>query len=216
MRPNSFSKQAINGLYVITDGRLEPDRGHVAIAAAAIAGGASIIQLRETKLPDRDLLEVAQQIRALTLDAGIAFIINNRLDIAIACNADGLHIGQDDLPASVVRKILGPNAIIGVSTSNVEESLKAEADGADYVGIGPIFSTTTKLDTGAVVGPKAITAIKQAITLQVVAIGGISVSNIRETAQAGADSAAVISAVTGAPDMAEAVKALSEEFRSGC
>ncbi|MEN6521983.1 MAG: thiamine phosphate synthase [Armatimonadota bacterium] len=218
MKSDSFSKlpkQVITGLYVITDGRFEPDRGHIAITAAAIAGGAPVVQLRETNLADRDLLEVARRIRTLTLDAGITFIINNRLDIAIACNADGLHIGQDDFPASAARKILGPSAIIGVSTSNVEEALKAETDGADYVGVGPVFSTMTKLDAGEAVGLETVTRIKQAVRLPVVAIGGISISNIRSVALAGADSAAVISAVTGAPDMAGAVKALSEEFRPG-
>lgn len=218
MRPDShskLSKKDISGLYVVTDGRFEPDRGHVAIATAAASGGAPVVQLRETNLTDRDLLEVARQIRTLTLDAGMIFIINNRLDVAIACEADGLHLGQNDLPASVARKILGPDTIIGVSTSSVEEALKAESDGADYVAVGPVFSTMSKPDAGEAVGLEAVTRIKRAVRSPVVAIGGISVSNIRSVARAGADSAAVISSVTGAPDMLEAVKALSEEFRSG-
>lgn len=212
---SGLSGRMMNGVYVVTDGRLGAKRDHTAIAAAAVSGGAAFVQLRESGLPDKNLLEIAQQIRNLTLGTNTLFIINNRLDIAIACNADGVHVGQSDIPAEVARTLLGPDKLIGVSTGSVEEAIKAEADGADYVAIGPVFATPTKLDAGSAVGLEAVTRVRSAVKSPVVAIGGISAENIRLIAQAGADSAAVVSAVTGAADMVEAVKVLSEEFWSG-
>jgi len=212
---SGLSGRTMNGIYVVTDGRLGAKRDHIAIAAAAVSGGAAFVQLRESNLPDKNLLEIAQQIRNLTLGTNTLFIINNRLDIAIACDADGVHVGQSDIPAKTARTLLGPDKIIGVSTGSVEEALKAEADGADYVAIGPVFTTLTKLDAGSAVGLEAITQVKHAVKVPVVAIGGISAENIRLVAQAGADSAAVVSAVTGTVDMTEAVKVLLKEFLSG-
>ena len=205
----------IDGIYVVTDGRAGPGRDHVAIAAAAVAGGACIIQLREKDVPDRQLLEIACAILSLTQEAGALFIINNRPDIALACAADGVHVGQDDLPIGSVRKILGPDAIIGASTANAEEAARAEAEGASYVAVSPVFSTMTKEDAGEGVGLEVITQIRRAVSIPVAAIGGISLANIASVAAAGADSAAVVSAVTGAPDMKEAVRALAAEFARG-
>jgi thiamine-phosphate pyrophosphorylase len=209
--PGALSER-INGIYVITDGNAA--HSHVEIAAAAIAGGASVIQLREKEIPDRKLLEIAKIIRKLTLDSGTLFVINNRVDIAIACGADGVHVGQDDMPASDIRKLIGSEAILGVSTTNVDEAIKAEADGADYIGVGPIFPTMTKTDAGEALGLTTIPTSKQVIRIPLVAIGGISLENVASIASAGANSAAVISAVTGALDMTEAVKALAATFAS--
>ena len=208
-----MSDHRIRGIYVVTgDG---PARGHAAIAAAAVAGGARCVQLREKKLSDLELLKIARSIRHLTEGTGTLFLVNDRLDIVLACGADGVHVGQEDLPASVARHLLGPNAIVGVSTGSVEEAVKAEADGASYVAIGPIFPTATKPDAGAAVGIEAIRGIKRAVAIPVVAIGGISPANIASVAAAGADAAAVVSAVVSAGDMAGAVRALADEFARG-
>lgn len=200
----------IKGIYVVTGGC-----NHVAVAKAAVAGGASVVQLRDDQLSDKKLLETAQAIRTATRNTSTLFIVNNRPDIALAGDADGVHIGQDDLPLYIVRRILGSSAIIGVSTGNVEEAIKAEAGGADYVAIGPIFPTMTKADAGSAVGLRAIAEIRQAVKIPVVAIGGISVENVASVAAAGADSAAVVSAVTGAVDMENAVRALIDGFVRG-
>jgi thiamine-phosphate pyrophosphorylase len=211
----SASARQIRGIYVVTDDRGAPGRDHEAIAAAAARGGASCVQLREKNLSDRELLELARKMKSVTLGSCTLFIINDRLDIALACGSDGAHVGQDDIPARTAREILGPDAIVGVSAGSPEEAIRAEADGATYVAIGPVFATATKPDAGAAVGLEAVTQIKRAVKIPVVAIGGISLANIASVAAAGADAAAVASAIVGAPDMAEAVRALAREFSRG-
>lgn len=205
----------IFGVYVVTDGEISPGRTHVEMAEAAVAGGASCVQLREKKMPDREMLRVANKMRDVTWGTKTLFIVNNRLDIALACGADGLHVGQDDLPLGVVREIVGPDMIVGVSTGTVEEALRAEAEGADYVAIGPIYETATKSDAGAAVGLQAITDIRHAVGVPVVAIGGIGMGNIASVAAAGADSAVVVSAVVCASDMAGSARELAVEFERG-
>lgn len=204
-----IDKEAAGAIYVVTDSKQD----HIAVAEAVVAGGAGFMQLREKELCDRDVLKIARSIRSITHGTKSLFIINNRVDIALACQADGVHVGQDDLPAKTVRKMIGPNVILGVSVATVEAAIRAKADGADYVGVGPVFSTMTKLDAGDAIGLDVITQIKNAVDIPIVAIGGISMDNISSVAAAGADSAAVVSAVTGAKDMVEAVQALGERFR---
>lgn len=207
--------EKLRGVYVVTDSVIFPERGHVEISKASAAGGTGCIQLREKESSDEEFLEIARKMKEAISGSGAIFIINDRVDAALECGADGLHIGQDDLHIAFARAALGPDSIIGVSVSTVEEAIKAEADGASYIGAGPIFETSTKLDACPAIGLEALSAIKRAVNIPVVAIGGISLANIADVAAAGADSAAVVSAVVCAPDMAEAVKELNKEFKKG-
>ena len=202
----------IHGIYVITDEELFPGRTHAAIAKAALEGGATIIQLRDKHASDEYLIEAGREIRRLTSEAGALFIVNDRLEVALACNADGLHVGQSDRQASEVRPLLA-GKILGVSVLNTDQAAKAAEDGADYLGVGPIFATATKPDADPPTGLEAITDCKRASGgLPIVAIGGINESNIAEIARSGADSAAVISAVVCAQDMVTATRRLVERW----
>lgn len=202
----------LNGLYVITDEELCPGRTHVGIARAAIAGGARIVQIRDKKASDRDFYEAAMAIRMLTADAGALFLVNDRVHIAAAVQADGVNVGQTDIPVSAARGILGPKAVIGLSCDSVEQATEAEKLGADYVGFGPVFPTYTKHDAGPVSGIDTLRQVCESISLPVIAIGGIGASNIALVAEAGATGAAVISAIVCANDMAQATQDLIRRF----
>ena len=197
-------------LCVITDATLVPGRDHVAVAEAALAGGADMIQLRD-KTPDlRRLLPQARRIRAVCRAHGALFIVNDRLDLALAAGADGVHVGQDDLPATVARRLLGPDLILGVSTHDRAQAGAAAGAGADYIGFGPMFGTHTK-DTGYTPrGTAMLREIRETVRVPIVAIGGITLENIGEVIAAGADAPAVISAVAGAPDVAVAARGFQE------
>lgn len=203
------------GLYVITDCVLRPDRSHVDIAKAALAGGARLVQLRDKTSPLSRVLEEGREIRRLTREAGALFIVNDRVEVALALDADGVHLGPDDFPPAEARRLLGAERIVGVSVSSVEEAEAARRNGASYLGVGAIFATTTKADAGAPIGVERLKEIKRATPLPVVAIGGIALHNIRAVAEAGADAAAVISAVVCAEDMTAMTRALVEEFAKG-
>ena len=196
-------------LYVITDEKASRGRSHLQVAEAAILGGADVLQLRDKEASSGRLYRVAMQLRKLTRDANIPFIVNDRLDIALAAGADGVHVGQTDLPASVVREIMGPDRILGVSVDTVEEALLAEKDGADYLGVGPVFEARgTKPDAGEPLGLDRIARIRRHCRLPIVAIGGIDLENAGKVRDAGADAAAVISAIGTADDIARAVRRL--------
>ena len=202
----------LKGLYVITDEQLRKGRTHVEIARAAIEGGARIIQIRDKAASDRAFYETALAIRRLCAEADALFIVNDRVHIAAAVSADGVNIGQTDLPISAVRAILGEKSIIGVSCDNIEQAVEAEKDGADYVGFGPVFPTSTKLDAGPVSGLETLRQVCERVAIPVVAIGGIGAANIAEVADAGAACAAVISAIVCADDMKEATIELIRRF----
>jgi thiamine-phosphate pyrophosphorylase len=196
-------------LYVITDEKASRGRPHLQVAEAAILGGADVLQLRDKEASSGQLYRVALQLRKLTRDAKVPFIVNDRLDIALAADADGVHVGQADLPASVVREIMGPGKILGVSVDTVEEALLAEKDGADYLGVGPVFEARgTKPDAGEPLGVDRIVRIRRHCRLPIVAIGGIDAGNARKVREAGADAAAVISAIVAADDIAHAARRL--------
>lgn len=196
-------------LYVITDEKASRGRSHLQVAEAAILGGADVLQLRDKEASSGRLYRVAVRLRKLTRDANIPFIVNDRLDIALAADADGVHVGQSDLPASVVREIMGPGRILGVSVDTVEEALLAEKDGADYLGVGPVFEARgTKPDAGEPLGVGSIARIRRHCRLPIVAIGGIDAGNAGKVRDAGADAAAVISAIGTAEDIEEAVRRL--------
>lgn len=196
-------------LYVITDERVGRGRSHLQIAEGAIRGGADAIQLRDKEASGGRLFGVALGLRRLTRETKIPFIVNDRLDVALAVDADGVHVGQDDLPASVARRILGPGKILGVSAETVEEALAAQKDGADYLGVGPVFEARgTKADAGAPLGLELIARIRKGCSLPIVAIGGINAENARSVREAGADAVAVISAIASADDIARAASHL--------
>lgn len=197
-------------LYVITDRSLAKGRSHLDVAKAAIAGGANVIQLRDKSASSLELYREGLRIRELTSRAGALFIMNDRLDLALAVDADGVHLGQDDLPLPAARKLIGADRIIGVSVENPEQAAVAEAQGASYVAIGPIYEAReSKGDAGPPVGPQAVAAIRKATRLPIVAIGGIKAHHIAEVIGAGADSIAVISAVVAAPH----IKAAAADLR---
>jgi thiamine-phosphate pyrophosphorylase len=196
-------------LCVITDPGLAPARNHVGIAEAALKGGADMIQLRDKTGSLRELLPQARAIQDLCRSHGAVFIVNDRVDLALAADADGAHVGQEDLPASRARQLLGSERILGVSTHDLGQAAAAQRAGADYIGFGPMFATGTK-DTGyAPRGLDALREIRRAVSLPILAIGGISLANVGDVIAAGATAPAVISAVVGAPDVAAA----AAEFR---
>lgn len=204
-------RQALE-IYVITDSRLSMGRSPIEVVHQAIAGGAGLIQLREKNGTDRELVVIGQAVREITKAAGAFLLVNDRVDIAQVIGADGVHLGQDDIPVALARKIVGPKKIIGVSVETGAEARAAEEAGADYVATGPIFPTTTKPDAGAPYGTGLIGRIKSATSLPVVAIGGINAGNLAYVVRAGADGAAMIGAVVGQPDIAGAVRELRQKF----
>lgn len=197
-------------LCVITDPTLAPGRDHVAIAEAALAGGADMIQLRDKTGSLRDLLPQARAIQARCRAHGAFFIVNDRVDLALAADADGAHVGQEDLPAVSARLLLGPARLLGVSTHDPGQAEAAQRAGADYIGFGPMFATGTK-DTGYTSrGPEAIREIRKVVALPILAIGGITLENVAEVIAAGATAPAVISAVVRAADITAAAAAFRQ------
>jgi thiamine-phosphate pyrophosphorylase len=197
-------------LCVITDPTLAPGRDHVAIAEAALAGGADMIQLRDKTGSLRDLLPQARVIQSLCRSRGAVFIVNDRVDLALAADADGAHVGQEDLPAASARRLLGPRRLLGVSTHRLAQAEAAQRAGADYIGFGPMFATGTK-DTGY--APRSLNAlrgIRQVVALPILAIGGITLENVAEVIAAGATAPAVISAVVRAADITAAAAAFRQ------
>jgi thiamine-phosphate pyrophosphorylase len=201
-------------LYVITDRALARGRPLEEIVAAAIRGGATMIQLREKERPVREIVDTGRRLLEITRPAGVPLIVNDRVDVAMAIDADGVHVGQDDLPVADARRLVGPDKIVGASAGTVQEAVQAEADGADYVGVGSIFATATKPDAGPAIGPEAISEIRTVVRIPIVAIGGITPANAAEAIHAGAHGVAVLSAVVGADDVREAARRLAEVVRA--
>jgi thiamine-phosphate diphosphorylase len=200
-------------LCVITQfvGRL--NRNHIAVARAALEGGAPAVQLRDKEMTTAELVRVAAKMRRLTSEHRAAFIVNDRVDVALAVGADGVHLGPDDMPVETARRLMGPGAVIGASVASVEEARAAEVAGASYVSAGAIYATPSKADAGAPIGVGPIAEIKAAVSLPVLAIGGITCENVGEVVRAGADGVAVISAVSEAGDMVQATRALLARIR---
>jgi thiamine-phosphate pyrophosphorylase len=192
-------------LYVITDGTLG---GHEDITSAALAGGASVVQLRDKQASSRQLHEIALRLRGLLAEANIPLIVNDRVDIVLGADAQGVHVGPDDLPIAVARLILGSARVVGASAGTIAEAVDAERAGADYLGVGPVFPTGTKPDARAPIGLEGLRRIASSVTIPVVGIGGISADNAGDVIEAGAAGVAVISAVAGAEDRVRAVQAI--------
>lgn len=189
--------KALAGLYAVLDMEALGERDPLEVSRQIIGGGAKVVQLRDKRRSRRELFNVAVKLRQLCAEHGVLFIINDYLDIALASDADGLHVGQEDLPAAVVRRLLPLGKLLGVSVMTVEEARQAQGDGADYLGVGAIYATASK-EVPGVVGPGRLTEIKQAVPLPLVAIGGITAERVPEVIRAGASGVAVISAILGA------------------
>lgn len=194
-------------LYAVTDRAWTGEKTLLEQVEEALKGGITMLQLREKNLSDREFLEEALAVKALCGKYHVPLIINDRVDLAIQCGADGVHVGQQDMEASRARKLLGDGMILGVSAHNVEEALKAQAQGADYLGVGAAFSTSTKSDARAI-SHKTIRDICGAVSIPVTAIGGINEDNILSLKGTGIDGVAVVSAVFSKKDIAAQCKKL--------
>ena len=195
-------------LYALTDSRLALGRSVEEQARALLSAGVKIVQYREKHAHAGRMLEECRLLRRLTQEAGATFIVNDHIDIAMLVDADGVHVGQDDLPVPEVRRLLGPDKIIGLSTHSPEQARAAVLAGADYIGVGPIFATQTKEDVCAPVGFSYLEWVVANISLPFVAIGGIKEHNIAEVAKRGATCCALVSELVGAPDIAAKVRAV--------
>jgi len=203
-----------DNLYVVTDRHLTGGRALRLVVEAALRGGARAIQLREKDLPPRELYPLALEIRHLTQAYGARLLINDRVDVALAVNADGVHLTTTSLPAGCVRQLLGPGRLIGVSTHTCAEALAAVEQGADFVVFGPVFFTPSKAPYGQPVGLDALRAVGAAVKAPILAIGGIKQTNLDQVLTAGADGIAVISAIISADDPALATQNLLAALRS--
>lgn len=199
--------EKVKGLYVIVDAQVARDGDLVVLTRAVLRGGAQVIQLRDKVHDKGDVLPVARRIRVLCDEYGALLIINDHADLAVACNAHGLHLGQHDLPIEEARAILHPRQIIGRSNALLEEALESERQGADYLAVGAIFPTNTKERTRPA-GLDTLERVKARVSVPVVAIGGITQENVRDVGLAGADAVCVISAVVGDPNPEEAARRL--------
>ena len=199
-------------IYPVTCEALSAGRSNPEVLEAVIRGGAKIIQLREKDYSTRVLYELALRFREITAGADVLLIINDRLDIALAVEADGVHLGQDDLLLNTARK-LAPELLIGISTHSPEEALQAQADGADYINIGPIFPTKTKMGVGHALGPDAIALFQKNIEIPFTVMGGINESNIDQVLARGVRRVAMVTAITQAPDIAGAVRSLKKRIK---
>jgi thiamine-phosphate pyrophosphorylase len=192
-------------LYVILDRVAARGRDLETVLEAAIAGGVRMVQLREKEWPSGQLLPIAERMRERCRRAGVTFIVNDRLDMALAVDADGVHLGQDDLPSRAARPLLRRGMLLGRSTHSLAQARAAQAEGADYVAVGSMFPTASKPDF-ELVGPELIRTVRREITVPLVGIGGITLENLAEVILAGADGVAVISAVCAADDPAVATR----------
>ncbi|HXU91381.1 MAG TPA: thiamine phosphate synthase [Methylomirabilota bacterium] len=199
-------------LYVVLDRVAARGRSLDELLAAVIDGGCRMVQLREKEWPSGRILPLAERLLARARRAGVTFVVNDRVDLALAVGADGVHLGQDDLPARLARPLLRPGMLLGISTHDVAQAHAARDAGADYVAVGSMFATTTKADF-QLVGPALVRKLRPDIRVALVGIGGITHDNVADVIRAGADGVAVISAVCGAPDPAAAARRFLEIIR---
>jgi thiamine-phosphate pyrophosphorylase len=199
-------------LYLVTDRGLARGRSTPAIVAAAVRGGVTCVQLREKTCSTREFIEEAAKLKALLKPSGVPLIINDRVDVALAVGANGVHLGQRDMPLAAARSLVGMAMVIGISAESVEDAVTAQAGGADYLGVSPIFATPTKPDTAAPLGLAGLQAIRRAVSLSLVAIGGLNHRNAAQAIRAGADGVAVVSAIVAAEDPEQAARSLTREI----
>ncbi|MGU3494510.1 thiamine phosphate synthase [Xanthobacteraceae bacterium A53D] len=199
-------------LYLVTDPRQTAARGLIATVAEAVAGGATLVQLRDPEAKGRALAEQARALLDLLKPRNIPLIINDRIDVAAAVGAQGVHLGQDDLSPAIARAMLGREAIVGLSVGSAEELAASDLGPVDYVGCGPVNATGTKGDAGGAIGLKGFADMRARIHLPMVAIGGLKGEDVTGLMQAGADGIAVVSALCAAPDVAAAARTLKAEI----
>ncbi len=195
-------------LYLVTDRKLSLGRPLVDVVTAAVAGGVTCVQLREKECSTRAFVEEAEALHALLNPLHIPLIINDRIDVALAVGAEGVHLGQTDMKLTDARRIVGQDMVIGISVESLEDALEAGAGGADYLGVSPVFSTPTKADTAAPLGLEGLAAIRAAVDIPLVAIGGINSTNCAAVVSAGADGLAVVSAIVSAASPTDAAREL--------
>ena len=200
-------------VYLVTDSRDKTEEEFLAIIEEAIKGGTSIVQLREKTASTKDFYELALKVKEITSRHDVPLLINDRIDIALAIDSEGVHIGQDDMPADIARAIIGDEKILGVSASTVDEAVKAQKDGADYIGSGAVFPTSTKDDADSV-SKDELKEIVNSIDIPVVAIGGITLENAQELKDTGISGFSVVSAIMSAKDPQEASEKLKEIYFS--
>lgn len=198
-------------LYLVTDRALMSTATLTEAVEQAILGGCTMVQLREKELSSLEFYRQAMEIKQITDQYHVPLIINDRIDIAMAVKADGVHIGQSDIPAAVARKLIGADMLLGVSAASVTEALQAEKDGADYLGVGAMFPTGTKTDAD-LVSMEELQKIRQAVKLPIVAIGGINKENASLFHSAGIDGLAIVSAIIAQPDIRKAAAEIKELF----
>jgi len=215
-QPSAFSLQPPSswGLYVVTDRSLTKGRSLEVIVDAALAGGAKAIQLREKNLSTRDLYELVERLLPLVHGRGACLLINDRVDVTLALPIDGVHLSRTSLPPAETRALLGPARLIGVSCHSLEEAIEAEREGADFIVLGPLFPTPSKVAYGPPIGLARLKDVRRRVRLPILGIGGITSSNTASVMAAGADGAAVISAIMTADDPADAVAAMLHVIRS--
>jgi len=205
-------------VYLVTQESLSAGRSTLEVVEAAIAGSVDVVQLREKDLNARERYYLGRKLRTVTREAGVTFVVNDRVDLAQAVDADGVHLGDDDLPLPAARALLGPDALVGRSVSFVEDAVAAERAGADYLGVGAVYETGSKDDIDDEelgIGPERVGEIAAAVDIPVVAIGGITADNAAPVVEAGADGVAVITAITRADDPEAATRALGEAVERG-
>ncbi|MFG1269870.1 thiamine phosphate synthase [Xanthobacter sp. DSM 14520] len=195
-------------LYLVTDPRLVAARGLLATVDAAVKGGATIVQLRDPDAHGRALVEQARALKALLAPLGIPLIINDRVDVAVAADADGVHLGQDDMTPADARAVLGPQRILGLSVGNPAEYAASDLSGVDYLGVGPVKATGTKADAGGAIGAAGVGAVRALTRLPLVGIGGLATADVADVIRAGADGVAVVSSICAASDPEQAAHAL--------
>jgi thiamine-phosphate pyrophosphorylase len=200
-------------VYLVTDRKLARGRSTYQIVEAAIRGGVSCVQLREKTCSTREFVEEAQRIRELLAQKAIPLIINDRVDVALAVEADGVHLGQKDLSCRMAREIVPESMVIGISAESVTDAIAAERDGADYIGVSPVYATPTKTDTKPPLGLTGLREIRAAVDIPLVGIGGLNANNAKEVIQSGADGVAVVSAIVSAEDPLSATRRLCEIVR---
>ena len=195
-------------LYLVTDRALGRGRSLVDLVRRAVEGGVTIVQLREKQAGTREFIGLAEELQDLLAPLRVPLVINDRIDVALAVGAAGVHVGQSDMPVAMARRLLGERGLLGVSVSNIEEVVRAEADGADYLGVSPIYATPTKTDTVTPVGFVGLSSLRAATRLPLVAIGGLHADNVIPVIKHGADGVAVVSAIMAADDPCEAARTL--------
>nr|MBO2500392.1 thiamine phosphate synthase [Acidimicrobiia bacterium] len=199
----------MRGLYLVTDRGLAGDRPLEEVVLAAVEGGAGVVQLREKELATRAFVESARRLKALLEPRGIPLIVNDRVDVALAAGADGVHLGQEDMAYPDARALLGPDAIIGLSVETPEDVREAEGFDVDYLGVSPIFPTPTKTDTEGAWGLDGLAEVRRMSRHRLVAIGGLNATNAADAIRAGADAVAVVSAICAAADPRRAAEELA-------